>query len=76
MRLSFQEYTQVVSVSSLLCRTMAYLIYTAAHIAFSKKKIVGQIFCSDWGKISEKISEQLKNIYLHKAFRGKVLQER
>ena len=26
---------------------MAYLIYLAAHIAFSKKKIVGQSFCFD-----------------------------
>ena len=36
---------------------MVYLIYTAAHIAFSKKKIVGQIFCFDWEEISEKMSK-------------------
>ena len=32
----------------------------AAHIAFSKKKVVGQIFCFDWEEISEKISEQIE----------------
>ena len=37
--------------------SMAYLIYTAVHIAFSKKKIVRRNFCFDWEEISEKSKE-------------------
>lgn len=33
------------------------LIYMTANIAFLKKKVVGQIFCFDWEKISEKMSK-------------------